>query len=199
MLVFVCVCVCVCLSVCLSLSLSMNVYLTATSGRRNDLDPTNDDTARGQGRSAVVRSSSRCHGSVNTTPRSSISLSGPQAPGDPSHGEDALWAGDPEAIQSIRRPRKSVAQLKLEHRWNRSHSVKERAVTKQQNTKPKSICRSKSMREPPSVRHMTDPDSRSSTSMGGDCLSDSIGQLNVASRSRISSNQSEDSDTVTQS
>ncbi|KAK2145569.1 hypothetical protein LSH36_672g00005, partial [Paralvinella palmiformis] len=132
----------------------------STSGRRNDLDP--DEEIQGQGRS-MSRSASRCHVtgslSTNSTPRSSVSAINPLIPGEASPADESWWLGDPEAIQSIRRPRKSVAQLKMEHRWNRSHSVKERPVSRDTTPKRKSVNRSKSMREPPSTSHVTDPNS----------------------------------------
>ena len=183
--------------------MDFTVYVAATSSRRNDLDP-DDDGHGGQGRS-LPRSPSRLPGSGNSTPRSSISLVCSPISGEPSPaGDDAWWPGDPEAIQSIRRPRKSVARLKMEQRWNRSHSVKERAVSGEHTPKRKSVARSKSMREPSGADHVTDPELLG-PSLSVEHLSDSIGRLDVASqkasasRMRKNGSQSEVCDLVAQS
>jgi hypothetical protein len=66
----------------------------------------------------------------------------------PDEGEP--WIGDPEAITSIRRPRKSVAQQRQQHVWSRSSSLKEARSNAQKNRLSASssvMSRSSSMRE----------------------------------------------------
>ena len=53
--------------------------------------------------------------------------------GSPRDKEKDLWAGDPEAISSVRRPRRTAAQLRLGYALSRSQSLKEGGGCKKQN------------------------------------------------------------------
>lgn len=63
-----------------------------------------------------------------------------------TNSQEQLWAGDPEAISSIRRCKKPSVTQRLdfgEHKWTRSRSLKENLSTRQ----AKSLSRSHSLRE----------------------------------------------------
>ena len=67
----------------------------------------------------------------------------------PKDKELEFWVGEPEAISSIRRPRRSVSQLKRDQALSRSQSLKDGAYASGTGlSPPQSIQRSHSLREP---------------------------------------------------
>ena len=73
-----------------------------------------------------------------TSRRSDVTLTG--------EGDDEFWVGAPEAISSVRRPRKSIGeqQASARHQWRRSKSVKEKPA--RLNASCCSLSRSQSLR-----------------------------------------------------
>ncbi len=83
----------------------------------------------------------------SSTNLSSVTSVFSSSPGEGS-GAIGVWVGDPEAISSVRRPRKSVSRQRLEHQWNRSQSLKERPSSSRSELSVRSsVSRSHSMRE----------------------------------------------------
>lgn len=65
----------------------------------------------------------------------------------PSEADDECWVGEPEAISSVRRNRKSVAEQVKAHQWRRSRSLKEKAAPGP--TSRSTLARSHSLRSGP--------------------------------------------------
>ena len=90
------------------------------STSRGKLPPLQRTSSRGHmtsdSRSSLSTSRSPSSSSLSLTSRSCIS----------SVSEEP-WVGDPEAISSVRRPRRTRLKLRLDQTFSRSHSLKERA------------------------------------------------------------------------
>ena len=71
-----------------------------------------------------LASESRTGGSTMNRSASSSSLL-LSARGSPGRASDEPWVGDPEAISSVRRPRRMRLNLRLDHTFSRSSSLKE--------------------------------------------------------------------------
>ena len=65
----------------------------------------------------------------------------------PKDKEVNFWVGDPEAISSVRRARKTPARQRVEHNWTRSQSLKERSAGVRAGSATSLVSRSNSMRE----------------------------------------------------
>ena len=81
---------------------------------------------------------------VSASSQSQVSMTSRRSDVTTSEADDEWWVGAPEAISSVRRPRKSVSEQAHAHQWKRSRSLKEKVA--QVPTSRVSLSRSQSLR-----------------------------------------------------
>ena len=109
---------------------------------------------------------------AGSRPGSGVGLQRSESQKNSPKDKKCFWAGEPEAISSIRRPRRSVAQQRrghMDHVFGRSQSLKEGThASVRRKTTDASVSRSNSMKDNPR------PSSSRSTAGGGCSRSHSL-------------------------
>ena len=100
----------------------LRIHLTSAdhgfSTSKGKLPPLLRTSSRGH-----LASESRTGSTMNRSASSSSLLL--SARGSPGRASEEPWVGDPEAISSVRRPRRTRLNLRLDHTFSRSSSLKE--------------------------------------------------------------------------